>query len=124
MYVELQDNIIYTEYEKEMTKYLYHVCFNLIIKTEICFNTPVYSITLINENNTPITIHENLRIQESLTKMYSFPAKEIYDKIVNSLTNIEDNFLKYERIFKTLHNPNNIVQFMSLYQYLMELLQG
>jgi hypothetical protein len=31
--------------------------------------------------------------------------------------------VKYERIFKTLHNPNTIVQFMSLYQFLMELLQ-
>jgi len=124
MYIELQDNITYTGHEEEIRNYLYHICFNLIIKTEICYNVPVYSINLIHENNKPITIRENLGIRDSLTIIHNFSAQSIYDKIVNSPTNIKENFVKYERIFKTLHNPNNIVQFMSLYQFLMELLQG
>lgn len=124
MYVELQDNITYTEHKEEIKNYLYHICFNLIIKTEVCYNTPGYSISVIHENNNAINISDELQIRDSIIMKYGFSAESIYDKIINSPTNIKENFIKYERIFKTLHNPNIIAQFMSLYQFLMELLQG
>lgn len=124
IYVELRDNITYTGHEKEIENYLYHICFNLIIKTEVCYTMPVYCINLIHENNKPMTIKEDIEVHDSFKIIHNSPAKPIYDKIINSPTNIKENFIKYERIFKTLHNPNNIAQFMSLYQFLMELLQG
>lgn len=123
MFIELQDNITYTEHEQEIKTYLYHICFNLIIKTEVCYNKPVYLIREIYENNKPIIFKDYLRFRESLEFTRNFDAESIYNKIIKSPTSIKDNFMKYERIFKTLHNTNNIAQFMSLYQFLMELLK-
>lgn len=124
MYVELQSNITYTGNEERIRNYLYHLCFNLIIKTEVCYSIPVYSIDTIYENNKPLVVNDRLKITDTIKIISDFPADSIYNAIVKSPTNIEENFMKYERIFKTLHNPNVIVQFMSLYQFLMELLQG
>lgn len=124
MYVELQDNITYSGNEQKIRNYLYHICFNLIIKTEVYYYTPVYLIKSIRENDKPIIMNDRLELHEKIKMASSFPAQSIYHKIIDSPTNIEENFMKYERIFKTLHNNNTIVQFMSLYQFLMELLQG
>lgn len=124
MYVELQDDITYSENEQKIKNYLYHICFNLIIKTEVYYDTPIYIIKFIREKDKPIIIKDRLGICDTAKILKSFSAQSIYNKIINSPTNIEENFIKYERIFKTLHNPNTIVQFMSLYQFLMELLQG
>ncbi|MCI9978427.1 hypothetical protein JY742_20155 [Clostridioides difficile] len=124
IYIELQNNITYTEHEEEIRNYLYHICFNLIIKTEVYYSIPIYSIDTIYENNKPLIIKDNLKITDKLKITSNFAPEYIYNTIVDSPTNIEENFLKYERIFKTLHNPNPIAQFMSLYQFIMELLQG
>lgn len=123
MYVELQDNITYKEYEREISNYLYHICFNLIVRTDIHYIIPFYSINTICENSEKITRKDTVHIRDSLELKYNVNSNTLYNNIVNSQTSIDDNFMKYERMFKTLHNPNNIAQFMSLYQFLMELLQ-
>lgn len=124
MVIELQDNITYTSHKQEITNYLYHICFNLIIKTEICYQIPVYEICAVYENNKPLELRDRINIKDTCDIVCSSSAESIYGKILNSPTNIEGNFMKYERIFKTLHNCNIISQFMSLYQFLMELLKG
>lgn len=122
--IELKDGITYTGHEDEIKSYLYHICFNLIIRTEVFYTMPMYSIDLIHENNKDLKAKDILNIRGVCEIRRDYSADDIYYKITNSSTNIEKNIMKYERIFKTLHNPNKIVQFMSLYQFLMELLQG
>ncbi|WP_195514808.1 hypothetical protein [Paraclostridium bifermentans] len=123
IYVELQDGITYKEYHKEINNYLYHICFNLIVRTNVSYNIPVYSINVICENSKNIMCQDRLNMHDSIEFKYNEDSTDLYNKIINFKTSIDSNFMKYERIFKTLHNPNNIAQFMSLYQFLMELLQ-
>lgn len=122
--IELQDNVSYSDCYDEIKNFLYHICFNLIIKTGLRYNKPTYAITVVYKNNENILIKDNIIMHDTIKFTYNYQAKDIYDTIITSPTKIKENFVKYERIFKTLHNPNNIVQFMSLYQFLMELLQG
>lgn len=124
MKVELQKDITYTGNEKQIENYLYHLCFNLIVKTEVCYSLPVYTIDVIFENNKDMVVKDSLNLNDTIEIIRSYQGDYVYNLITKSPTSIEENFMKYERIFKTLHNPNIIVQFMSLYQFLMELLQG
>lgn len=122
MTVELRNNISYEQNKQQIESFLNHICFNLIIKTDVDIYQPVRVLEVIKENNSIIKIKDRIQMKEKVTFIRNYPASVIYDRIVNSKTSFDKNFVKYERIFKTLHNPNPIAQFMSLYQFLMELL--
>lgn len=122
MTVELQDNIHYEENKQAIETFLNHICFNLIIKTEADINRPVRVLEVIKENNCSMKLNDKMHMTDTVKLIRNYPASVIYDRIINSKTSFDKNFVKYERIFKTLHNPNPIAQFMSLYQFLMELL--
>lgn len=124
MIVEFQDNVTYTANKKEIEDYLYHICFNLIVKTKVCYCIPYYDVSVIYENNKPIESSDRINLNCSTKIKREVSAESIYSKIIDSPTNVKNNFIKYQRIFKTLHNVNIIAQFMSLYQLLMELLKG
>lgn len=119
--VELQDAITLAEYENEILVYLNHICLNLIMQTEATLNAPVRILELVKDG-TIMNIHDHIKLQDSMEIIRSTSAPEFYKKVVNSPTAMSRHFLLYERIFKTLHNPNKVVQFLSLYEFLMELL--
>ncbi|PSM56390.1 hypothetical protein C4L39_17960 [Clostridium diolis] len=122
MTVELKDNIRYEENSQTIETFLNHICFNLIIKTEADIYQPVRVLEVIKESGSIMKLKDKIQMKESVTFIRNYPARVIYDRVMNSRTAIDKNFVKYDRIFKTLHNPNPIAQFMSLYQFLMELL--
>lgn len=122
MTVELQDDIEYTKNQEEIESFLNHICFNIIIKTEADIFQPLRVLKVIKIGSSNIKMNDSIKMKDIATFKRSCSAKDFYDSIVKSKTSIDRNFVKYERIFKTLHNPNLIAQFMSLYQFLMELL--
>jgi hypothetical protein len=119
--VVLNDNVNYQKNGKEIELYLDHISFNLIINMETDINIPFRRLEVIKDG-TSLNLSEHVTIREEVTISRVLPADRIYHAIVDSDTAIEDHSLFYKRIFKTLHNPNLIAQFMSLYQFLMELL--
>lgn len=119
--VVLNNNIHYEDKQSEIESYLNHICFNLIAKTEAEINFPLRQLESIKDGSN-IIVKERMHIHDTLTIVRTYPADYIYQAVVDSPTAIESQSVMYERIFKTLHNPNSIVQFMSLYQFLMELL--
>lgn len=127
MTVELQDGITYKEYSKEIDCYLNQICFNMIISSNISLNSPYRTIEIINdkdENSSKreIEIFESISIRDEVTIYVNTGAKSFYENIVNKPTAIDKHFVLYERMFKTLFNPVKVVQFLSLYQLLFELL--
>lgn len=119
--VVLNDDILYCEHIADIETYLNHICFNLITETEADISMPIRYLELIKDgSNMQINDHITLRDSISITRI--MPAESVYSAVVNAPTDFENHAVIYERIFKTLHNPNLIVQFMSLYQLLMELL--
>ncbi|MEK5256602.1 hypothetical protein NST74_24340 [Paenibacillus sp. FSL F4-0125] len=121
LHVYLKDNILYDKHSNKIETYLNHICFNLIVHSEASISQPVRWLEFDSSNR---MMNDAIRIRDSFTFFRNISAENVYNKIVNSPTALEKHYLKYERIFKTLHNPNQIVQFMSLYQFLMELLSS
>ncbi len=126
MIVELQDDITYKEYRKEIDCYLNQICFNMIISSNISLNSPYRTIEIIDDKdeNSPqreIEIFESISIRDEVTIYVNTGAKGFYENIVNKPTAIDKHFVLYERMFKTLFNPIKVVQFLSLYQLLLEL---
>jgi len=119
--VVLNDGVHYSSNKTDIELYLDHICFNFIARSDADLLFPIRVLEVVKENNT-INASEHVEIRESVTITRSIPASTIYDTVLNSQTLMKKNAVLYERIFKTLHNPNLIVQFMSLYQLLMELL--
>lgn len=119
--VVLNDGISYNEHGSAIEMYLNHIFLNLIINTEADISMPIRRLEMVHDGS-KIEVYDNIYCRDSLSIMRTSPAEDIYDKIVNSQTDFENSAVIYERIFKTLHNPNLIVQFMSFYQLLMELL--
>lgn len=121
MIVHLNDNIHYKEHHIDIERYLNHICFNLIIQTEAELSQPVRILECIHDDNT-ISCYEHVRILDNVKIVRNYDAEGIYHKIIDSQTSFDKHYIKYERIFHILHNPNKIMQFMSLYQFLLDLL--
>lgn len=127
MTVELKDGITYEEYNTEIEAYLNQICFNMIINSNIDLNSPHRTMEIIQDkenSNAPkeVKIFDYAIAREELIIQKRIGANSFYESIVNKPTAMHKHFLLYERIFKTLLNPIRVVQFLSLYQFLYELL--
>jgi len=119
--VELQDNIYYEEKEDEIKKYINHVFFNLITQTSSVLKEPSIEIIKIKDGK----ISPLISITKSSSKFsisVQIEGEKLYNNITTSKTAINKHALYYERIFSILGNPNKVVQYISLYDFLMELL--
>lgn len=121
--VYLNKGIIYDENKDAIEQYVNYLFLNLLIKTEVCFNHPTIHLQVIKDGSgKSFTLSDSLTMSGSLNIVRSIKADSIYNKIMPLKDEYNYNFFKYTRIISTLNNSNLIVQFMSLYQYLMELL--
>lgn len=112
--------------EKDRDKidcFLYHIYYNLLMHRETKFDVPYFDCEYI-KNAKHIKVTDKIEFFDTVNITTSISAEGFYNEILLNSTEINSNFLKYKRIFKTLENPNIIIQYMSLYQYLMELLSG
>ena len=121
MIVTLKENIHYFEHNKEIERFLNHVCFNLIANTETEVFQPVRILESVHDEN-QISCYDHVELRDSLRIIRNYNADYIYKSVIDTPTSIDRHYLKYERIFRILHNPNLIMQYMSLYQFLLDLL--
>ncbi|MGD9567810.1 MAG: hypothetical protein AB7V48_05730 [Sedimentibacter sp.] len=127
MTVGLKDGITYEEYKNEIDAYLNQICFNMIINSNVSLNAPYRTIEIIQdkeENNTQneVRVFDYITFKDEIIIQRHIGAQSFYENIINQPTSMDKHFVLYERIFKTLFNPVKVVQFLSLYQLLYELL--
>lgn len=122
----LNDNKYYEDYIDEINTFLYKICFNMLINKNVYFNIPYYIITSYTQKNNSILIKDNISLHDEL-KIISFdedPINNFYKSIIETDNAIEIKKVKYERLFKILHNDNMVSRFMALYQYLQDLVKA
>lgn len=113
----LNDNKYYEDYIDEINIFLYKICFNMLINKNVYFNIPYYIITSYTQKNNSILIKDNISLHDEL-KIISFdedPINNFYKSIIETDNAIEIKKVKYERLFKILHNDNMVSRFMALY---------
>lgn len=126
--VELNDGITYNEYKSQIDTYLNQICFNMITDPNISLNSPFRCIEIVKDkddadNEGETKVFEYITLKDELILIQnSIGAEGFYKSVIDGKTAIDKNFVLYERMFKTLFNPIKVVQFLSLYQLLFELL--
>ena len=124
--VELKDEIAYKDNHSEIESYLNQICFNMIIDSNVNLNYPYRKIECINDSNEneqkEIKVFETITLKDEISIQRYIGAQDFYQSIINKQTAMDKHSVLYERIFKTLFNPIKVVQFLSLYQFLYELL--
>lgn len=119
MTLYLKDGVHYDDKAAEIDFFVKQIIFNLITKTETEIMCPDWYTEGVFENG-ELKIAEHIKIRESIAVFRSYNAESIYDTVVNSPTAIRKHAILYERIFGILQNENLVVQFMTLYQILLE----
>lgn len=120
--LEFNDNISYKEHKHKIDLYATELLFNLILKTEVEFKQPNIFLEILDEDDC-IHINESLSIRETLKIERHFNAEKIYSDIIDPQKGFENHRILYNRILGILQNPNYVIQFMSLYEILLELLK-
>jgi len=121
MYVELREGITYEESHTEINTFLDGICFNMLSQVDVDADVP-YRILEIVCDGTNFTLHDRLCLSESLSLIKKVPASNFYDKIISEQNAICEQHILYQKMFEMLHNPNPIMRFLGLYDFLLSLL--
>lgn len=121
----LKNNKYYEDYTDEINTFLYKICFNMLININVYFNIPYYIITSYTQKDNSTLIKDKIGLYEKVDmKLFDGdPANNFYKSIIETDNAIEIKKVKYERLFKILHNDNMVSRFMALYQYLQDLVK-
>lgn len=117
--VHLKDGVHYIDKASDIDSFVKQIFFNLVAKTDADIVCPNWYTEGIFENG-KFEVTERMDFREEATVFRSYSAEGIYDTVVNSPTAIHKHAVLYERIFGVLQNENPVVQFMTLYQILLE----
>lgn len=120
MYVELQKNITYEKYRKEICTFLDSVCFNMISQVEVDADEPYRRLELVCDD-TNFNVYDSISFRESLTITRSVRASNFYETIISKENAMCEQHVLYQKIFEMLQNPNSIMCFLGLYDLLLVL---
>lgn len=121
--IVLKDDIAYMEHQYEIETFLDSVCFNMISLTEIETDIPYRQLEIIKDG-TNISLSDRLEMRDSMQLIRRVPSKNFYDTILSGKNMLPENHVLYQKIFQILHNPNKVMQFLILYDWLLVLLSG
>lgn len=120
--IEIKDQVDITqEFYEEIGNIAENICLNLIINEDILINKPL--IRVIEDNLMPEYKKQNdyIEIRSSLKMIAKLPALDIYKEALRLDKNYAKNKLIYYRIFRLLECDNELIQFLGLYDFLLEL---
>ena len=117
--IYLKDGVCYSDSKLEIELFLNQIFFNLIAKSEADITFPTWNLAYTKEGSNA-NLYDYFCLNEDIEVFRSNRAYNIYDIVVNSSTAINNHTLLYNRIFCVLQNPNIVVQFMSLYEILLD----
>ena len=121
--VELKEGVAYIEHQYEIETFLDSVCFNMISLTEIETEMPYRKLETIKDGSN-IHLSDRLEMRDSMQIIRRVPAENFYDTILNGKNLLPEKHVLYQKIFQILHNPNIVMQFLILYDWLLVLLSG
>lgn len=98
-----------------------NICLNLIINEDVLINKPL--IRVIEDNLMPKCrkVNDYIGIRSSCEMILSLPALSIYKEVLKLDENYTKNKLIYYRIYRLLECDNELIQFLGLYDFLLEL---
>lgn len=121
--VELKDDVIYMDHRLEIETFLDSVCFNMISLTDIETEMPYRQLEIIKDGSN-IHLSDRFVPRDSIQIIRRVPAENFYDTILNGKNLLSEKHVLYQKIFQILHNPNRVMQFLILYDWLLVLLSG
>ena len=116
---ELQEGISYKNDKIFIDALAQKTLFNILSQTEIEFFAPSIGLELYKENAN-LRINEAVKLCESISIHRSIGAESIYKSITSTHSGFDKYPVQYYKIMSILQNPNTIIQFLSLYQILLE----
>ena len=117
----LKENILYRNNQEPIEKAVTEIFVNILLKIKGHFQCPELVLTdIMGEDNGRSENRIFIANPPSPARLM-LKTRDVYKNIV------EDNFTKnaeveWQIIYAMLHNENKVVSFMSLYDYLMEML--
>lgn len=115
------------EVEIDKNKYLKiiyqaeNICLNIIKQGQVTINKPFIRI-IENSLFEPIELSDYLEIKDEFEIInIGIEAKHFYDVILKFDKNYINNILNYRRIYEFLKSDNKLIQFLGLYDFLLEL---
>jgi hypothetical protein len=119
--LELNKGIQYVEHKAAIDLYAFQLFFSLVVQTDVDIDQPQVFLCSDVDGDRKALI-ENVCFDESATVFRKDTVDNVYQRIKTAPPAFDKYRARYERILSTLQNPNLVVQFISLYELLMELL--
>lgn len=111
------------DYMNQIGDELEKICFNIIAYSEVPTHQPLCTLELItNEMETEIEIRDSIQLRECIKICDEMEAVDLYESIMDRNTPLSSNKAKYKELFYILHNPHEVIQFIALYDVLMNLI--
>ena len=111
------------QYINQISDELERICFNIIAYSEVETLQPVCYLEMItNEDGTNVEINDRISFRDSVRFNVSIETSDFYDLIMNKRTPLSDNKAIYKELFYILHNPHTVIQFIALYDILLDLI--
>ena len=124
--LKLLPNIRCIDYLEELDREVEKICFNIISHAvELSDVTPFWYLDLyIDENGQDCTLslQEKIGLHEKLFVIKNFSAKSIYNAAFGNENALERYAPQYKALFYVLQNPNQVIQFMGLYDIMADLI--
>lgn len=71
-----------------------------------------------------INLSDSVEMRDSIQIIRRVPSEIFYDTILSGKNMLPEKHVLYQKIFQILHNPNKVMQFLILYDWLLVLLSG
>ena len=118
----LNEGVQYVEQKTAIDLFAKQLFFSMVVQTDADINQPRILISSYVDGER-IDLVEYFSLDEDIVCLKEEPADYVYKKIIDTAWPAFDTQkVRYERILSTLQNPSLVIQFISLYQLLMELL--
>lgn len=110
-------------YINKISDELERICFNIIAYSDVETYQPICYLEMItNEDGTNVEINDRISLRDNIRLDINMETSDFYDLIMNKNTPLSDNKAVYKEIFYILHNPHTVIQFIALYDVLLDLI--
>ena len=120
--LELNKGIQYIEHKSAIDLYASQLFFSLVVQTDADIDQPRKLISAVADGTRNDLFESALITDHVEVSLKVEPVDFVYSMINTAPPAFDKREVLYERILGMLQNPNLVVQFISLYELLMELL--
>ena len=112
------------DFQDEIEDELEKICFNIITYSDISTSVPFCELeTITDEVGETMDIHDKIQFYDCISSCRcAIETSDFYELIMSKNTPLSDNKAKYKELFYVLHNPHKTIQFIALYDILLNLI--